>query len=432
MSILQAILGTGPSRRDLFYREGIPPVSETSWSGERIDQDSAVRMIAVYACVSLLADTVSTLPVGTYVKQGTTRLPDDDPDWLDMPVPTDPSLTRIDHLSQLMWSQGLDNNSFTLVLPDVSDPAELRVCNPNRVEVKSSRTGPRYTLTPDGGGREEVGPDQMVHISRARLGGTGRGVSPVSVASQSLATKRAAERLAAKVFGNGMFLSGQLLLPGPAQQEVIDQLRGEITEQYVGSDNAFKPGIFANGAKWDVPGINLAQFQLLEQNQNVTKEVARVYRIAPYLVGVTEPGAMANASVEAQGIEFEKFTIRPYIERIELAYRRLLGPGRYLKFDTKGLLRGDFKTRMEGYQVATGAKLMLPEEARALEDMPPIAPGAAYLETPNNSAPDPRYQSLARLISAGYDPTESLAALGLPPIKHIGLPPVTVQPESTP
>lgn len=430
MSVIAAIL-SGGFRRDQFYREGIPTVDAASWSGERMTQDDAVRTIAVYAAGSLLADTVSTLPVHAYVKRGADRLPDDLPEWLETPDPTDPSLTRIDHMSQLMWSMVLDNNSFTLVLPDVFDPSELRVCNPTRVEARSSRSGPRYRMRMDGGGEEEVGPDQMVHISRARLGGTGRGISPVGVMSQSLATKRAAERLAAKVFGNGMFLSGQVLLPGPAAPDVIDKLRADITEQYAGAENAFKPGVFANGAKWDVPAINLEQFQLLETNQNVVKEVARAYRIAPYLLGITEPGAMANASVEAQGIEFEKFTIRPYIERIELAYRRLM-PGAYIKFDTKGLLRGDFKTRMEGYALSTGARIQTPAEVRALEDLPPLGSDAVFLETPNNNAPDPRYQNLARLVQAGYDPAESLAALGLPSIKHTGLPPVTVQPEIQP
>jgi hypothetical protein len=76
---------------------------------------------------------------------------------------------------------------------------------------------------------------------------------------------------------------------------------------------------------------------------------------------------MAYASVEAQGIEFEKFTIRPYIERIEAAYKRLIpgGDDTYLRFDTNGLLRGDFKTRMEGLGLAVDHKILTPSRGPA-------------------------------------------------------------------
>ncbi len=430
MSLLRA--ATRERRSNPFYREGIiPGPGSMSWLNS-VSDDQAIRIIAMYACNALLADTVATLPVGAYDRQGAYRVKLPDPGWLKYPMPLDPSVTRIDHFSELMWSYGLDGNSFTLAAPSVHDPAELRVLNPTKVEVKTSRGAPVYRVQ-NGSTWEEFGPDEIIHIAPQRKAGSGRGLSPIAVASDSLATKRAAELLAAKVFGNGMFLSGQLLLPGPASTDSIAQLRAEITEEYVGSANSFKPGIFANGAKWDVPSIDLAQFQLLDTNKNIVIETARLYRIPPNMVGVTDPGAMAYASVEAQGIGYEKFTVRPYVERIEAAYDRLLpGESTFLKFNTNGLLRGDFKSRMEGYAAATEHRIMLPEEARNLEDLPPLDAEAVYLSTPNNSAPDPRYANLTRLVLAGYDPAESLAALGLPPIKHTGLPPVSVQPEVHP
>jgi hypothetical protein len=43
-----------------------------------------------------------------------------------------------------------------------------------------------------------------------------------------------------------------------------------------------------------------------------------------------------------------------------------------------------------------------------------------------------RIESVSRLIQAGFDPEGSAKALGLPPIRHTGQLPVTVQPEPTP
>jgi hypothetical protein len=42
-----------------------------------------------------------------------------------------------------------------------------------------------------------------------------------------------------------------------------------------------------------------------------------------------------------------------------------------------------------------------------------------------------RTQMLARLVTMGFDPAESLAAVGLPPIMHTGLPSVQLQQAAT-
>jgi HK97 family phage portal protein len=398
MSVARALLGRPRARRDQFYREGIIP-DATSWygGGRGITQDEAVRIAAIQSCISLLDDTISTLPIGAFVRAGEARLPVPDPDWMRQPIPTDPSVTIVDHLGQLIWSQALDGNSFTLAIPDVFDPAELQVVNPTRVFL---RTRGVYELSMDGGGREVVGPDQMIHIARGRRAGALRGMSPVEEAGATFAMKKAAERFSERVFNQGVFLSGQMLLPGPAATEVIDQLKAEIAEQYGGAANAGKPGIFANGAKWDVPQLNLADMQLVELHKWAKLEAAGLWRIPPYLIGVTDPGAMSHGSVDAQGIDFEKYTIRGYVVRIERAYDRLLsGTETFVRLNTSGLQRGDFKTRTEGYGNLVDHKIMRPAEVRALEDLPPDPEFPGYLETPNNNfagqAPETRSTSQA-------------------------------------
>lgn len=386
MSLLRTVLGGGASRRDQFYTEGVPALSTMPWAvgGGGINQDSAVRIAAIHSCVSLLADTVSTQPFGAFQRTGGARLPAPDPDWMRQPIPDDPSVTMVDHLSQLMWSLALDGNSFTLALPNVFDPAELRVVNPTRTVIRKRA---RYELTMDGGGREVVGPDQMIHIARSRLAGGLRGMSPVEEAGTTFAMKRAAERFGERVFNQGIFLSGQLLLPGPASKDVIDQLKDELALQYGGAANGGKPGVFANGAKWDVPPINLQDMQLVELHKYAKLEAAGLWRVPPYLIGITDPGSMAYNSVEAQGTDFEKYTIRSYNVRIEKAYDRLIpGDLTFVRLNSAGLLRGDLKSRQEAYGFALQNKIMTRDEVRALEDLPPFGDErGGLLETPNNN-----------------------------------------------
>ena len=381
-------------QRDVFNRPGLDPFgfSGPSWSGVRIDQATASRMIAIHAAWSLIADGVGLIPWGAFEKNGSTRIELGEPDWMYQPVPDDPSLSWDEHVSQLAVSLASDGNSFTMVLPEVLNAAELRVLDPERIEVRRAGSEPRYHYSVPGGGREILGPDQIIHVSRLRRPGQLRGLSPIDEAAQSLGKVRAADRLGSRVLDNAVLLSGFVSVPGALSPEAHQLLTDQIEKQYGGGGNAGRPGIFANGAEWKVPMPNLEAMQLLAVLEWGVLDVARIHHIPPRKLGVVSPGAMSYASVEQTAIEWVVDGLRPYITRIENAYRRLI-PGRetYVRANVEGLLRGDFKTRMDGMVAALNSHQMLVDEARALEERPPLSsipdevlfgPGG-LLNTPN-------------------------------------------------
>lgn len=382
MTLLRAMLGRDTERRNFETSSIIPSVE--NYYGIRISQEAATRIITILRCNQILADSVSTLPVAAYTRQDRVRLPAPTPSWLETPVPEDPSITAVEHFSQAVWSYGLDGNIFTLALPSVYDPAALYVLDPRKVEIKK---GPRYRITREGAATIECGPDQLIHITRHRLAGALRGLSPIDEAALTLGTQRQAQRFGDKVFANGVYMSGYVKLPGPAAPDVIDQLKEEIDEQYGGA-NQFKPGVFANNSSWEVPQLSLEQLQFLAFQKWGKEECANLYGIPPYMVGSTEPGAMAYASVDAMAVDMEKLTLRPILVKIEAGYRRLLPPGEFLRFDTKGWLRGDVKTRFEAYHLGLQDKIYDIDEVRSFEDEPPFGgERGGPLETPNNNPP---------------------------------------------
>jgi len=94
-----------------------------------------------------------------------------------------------------------------------------------------------------------------------------------------------------------------------------------------------------------------------------------------------------------------------------------------------GLLRGDQAARYEAYQIALQNKILTRDEVRALEDLVPFGDDrGGLLETPNNNNSDPRIEAIAALVRSGYEPIAAMKLLGVGPIPHLGLPPVTVQP----
>ena len=92
-----------------------------------------------------------------------------------------------------------------------------------------------------------------------------------------------------------------------------------------------------------------------------------------------------------QSIDFAVHTIRPWLIRIEQAMNRALfsekEKGRfYVQFNLDGLMRGDYKSRMEGYAIARQNGWMSANDIRALENMNPISEeegGNAYLVNGN-------------------------------------------------
>ena len=92
-----------------------------------------------------------------------------------------------------------------------------------------------------------------------------------------------------------------------------------------------------------------------------------------------------------QSIDFAVHTIRPWLIRIEQAMNRALfsekEKGRfYVQFNLDGLMRGDYKSRMEGYAIARQNGWMSANDIRALENMNPISDeegGNAYLVNGN-------------------------------------------------
>ena len=79
-----------------------------------------------------------------------------------------------------------------------------------------------------------------------------------------------------------------------------------------------------------------------------------------------------------QSIDFAVHTIRPWLIRIEQAMNRALfsekEKGRfYVQFNLDGLMRGDYKSRMEGYAIARQNGWMSANDIRALENMNPIS-----------------------------------------------------------
>ena len=116
--------------------------------------------------------------------------------------------------------------------------------------------------------------------------------------------------------------------------------------------------------------------QFLETRKFQVTEICRIFRVPPHMIGDLERATFSN--IESQNISFDVHTIRPWLVRIEQAMDRALFPenekGRfYVQFNLDGLMRGDYKSRMEGYAIARQNGWMSANDIRELENLNPLS-----------------------------------------------------------
>jgi HK97 family phage portal protein len=275
----------------------------------------------------------------------------------------------------------------------------------------------------------------MLHISEIRRPQQLRGLSRVAELKDNLGLASALQSFAARFFGQGATVAGIIETPVKLSREQAIELRDGFDNAHKGYRKAHKTGVLDAGAKYQKIGANPNEAQMIEARKLAIEEIARMFRVPPHMIGITTAGAMSYASVEQNNINFVTHTLRPYISKLENAYSRLLPEEAFLHFNVDGLLRGDYQTRIQGYSVGIQAGFYSTNDIRRLEDLAPVADGDQFrvplanidIQDAKIVAEDKRVQMASKLVLAGYDPTEVLAALELPPIAHTGVPSVQLQ-----
>ena len=406
-----------------------------TFSGVTVNRDMALKLEVFYACVRLITDVASTLPLDTFQRIDGRRVPyRPRPEWVDRPEP-DRSVPRSDHFGMVLASLMIDGNAFVRVIrsPSTGEPVALSVLDPYRVTVRRDVRG-RIEFVIDHGAFI-VPEDDMLHITELRKPGQLRGVSRVDELKETLGLTGALEQFAARFFGQGSTTSGIIEVPGELNGDQAKALQDSFEVGHRGLRKAHRPGVLSAGAKFVKTGVDPNEAQMLESRQFAVESLARAFRIPPHMLQVTRPGAMSYASVEENARQFVTFTLLPYISKIEEAYSTLLPSQAFLRFNVDGLLRGSLESRYQAYSIGTQSGFLSINDIHRLEDMPPVDGGDVYrvpLANVNLSAADlvetsKKVEMAQRLIYSGFEPDSVMLALGLPPIQHTGLPSTQLQ-----
>jgi hypothetical protein len=120
--------------------------------------------------------------------------------------------------------------------------------------------------------------------------------------------------------------------------------------------------------------INPEAVQLAELLKLSAWEVALIYGVPPYKLGISMGYSNTYANIESASIDYVQDALLPWARRIESAIDSKLAHGTTLKIDLDGLQRADTAARFSSYQIALANGFMTKEEIRTLEDLPPLQP----------------------------------------------------------
>jgi HK97 family phage portal protein len=387
-SRLQKLLGietkSGLASPDdwLFDLFGGAPAS----SGIRVTPKSAMTCAPVRAAVQAISEGIGQLPVHVYERAGDAKeraanhpayklLHDEANEW------TPAALFR----EQITRDACLyPNGGFAHIVRVDGKPVELLRIDPeqSKVIVQTDNSEPVYKVQTGKGNPITVARENMLHIPSPSLNGEGL----VHEAREAIGLALVMERHAARLFGNGARPSGVLSLKNATTPEALTKARTAWQAAHGGS-NSGGTAVLPGDASWQALMLTSADAQFLELRKFAIDEIARVWRVPPSML--FELGRATWGNGEQQGRQFLDLCLMAWVSRWEGEIRlKLFTPEEratyFAEFLTDGFARADLAARMEAYSKAIAARILNPNEVRAMENRAPYAGGDKF-ENPNTS-----------------------------------------------
>jgi HK97 family phage portal protein len=280
-----------------------------------------------------------------------------------------------------------------LVRDPFGEVVDVIVLDPSMVSVSRGRTGIEYRVQ-----SKLIDPLEIMHVKGMTLPGQITGLSPIGYARESIGLGLATQRYGAGFFENGALPGAVVTAPGKFSDDAAKLFASTWNDNHQGIGNAHKVGVLTEGATLNKVSVTPEDAQFLETRRFQVPDIARIYGVPPHLIADAERSTSWGSGLAEQNMSFGQYTLRPLCERIEEGHTSLMPsmglPDVFVKLNLDALLRAALKERYDSYAVAIAAEFMVPNEARKLEDLPPL-PGGDVVKPPvaASSTPEPQTKS---------------------------------------
>lgn len=355
-----------------------------------VTDDTALTLSAVYRSTVLVASTIASFPRRVIdVPTGETKYDEREQFLWGRP---NPEVSAMEFWETVIGHEFLNGNAYIYVERDgLMLPRALWPIMPHRMTVVRDRATREKLYFLDGDStaafRDVTVGGDICHIKGFGRDGL-RGLSLVKLMASALSLAVAAEQFASRTFTNGAHPTGVLETDSEVDEEYGKKLLASWDRNNAGLSRAQKTAMLTNGLKWKQIQVTAGDAGLIDGRKFQVLDISRFTGIPAYMLDPEKTSSWGTGVAE-QNRGFVTYTLTPHKVRFDqtISDELLFNPFRRFEFDDSGLLRGLMKDQIE---------------------------------------------SVGGLVRAGFEPAAALKAVGLPPIAHTGLVPVTVTVEKLP
>tara|TARA_R110000764_G_scaffold164087_5_gene251184 strand:- start:5856 stop:7088 length:1233 start_codon:yes stop_codon:yes gene_type:complete len=349
---------------------------------------NAMRVSAVYSCVKVLSESVSTLPVNLYTVKG--ELKSRKPSQLDRLVSQQPNenMTASELWAYVIASVCLHGNAYVYVTRTASGRVVELLPIPQSsvsIQVENKRTVSYIVTAGDGPDAKKLkmSSKNLLHFKSLTLDGY-TGISPISYNSSIVNGSRSAMDFANSVYTNGATPRGVLEVEGSLSDEAFENLKASWQTAHGGSANMNRVAILESGVKFAPITMSPQDVQLLESRKYSRSEIAGIFRVPAHMIGDLDKATYSN--IAQQGAEFHRYSLAPWLTMIEQRLNMTLtsGVSESFKFDISELIRGDVEAEVAAYSKLLEIGVLNPNEVRAKFGLNPRDGGDEYISQTNN------------------------------------------------
>ncbi|GLT01504.1 head HK97 family portal protein [Sphingobium jiangsuense] len=359
-------------------------------AGVSVTPATAMRSTAVRAAVEAIAEAIGGLPLHVYERgeDGARDRATDHPAYVLLHDDANDWTPATSFREQLTRDALLHGNGYAFINRDRDGlPRELIRLRPDAVtvELDALTSEPRYRLN-DGSGQRYLDRRDVLHIAAPSMDGV-KGASPVQQCREAIALNIVMERHAARLFGRGARPSGILRFPGKLGAETAKRIKASWQAAHAG-ENSGGTAVLEEDGQFQALTLSSVDAQFLELWQHSILEIARIFRVPPHMLFELGRATWGNAA--EMGATFLRFTLDRWLKAWQGEIRlKLIAPDDrarfYAEFLTDDLLRTDLGARADAYGKLIAARILNPNEVRAMENRAPYAGGDKF-QNPNTTA----------------------------------------------
>lgn len=370
----------------------------SSSAGILVTPDTAARCVPVAAACALVAGGIVSMPIrivrrtlqdGRFV-----QAPADDNDlWWLLNESPNPDYASAVLWQRVAWDLKLRARSLVRIVREAGGrgirTVELHHVPRNWVTVRRRWDQARGRLVITGyqvngdGGEYFVTPADMLDFRGEIAQGDKDASAEFEAARDAIGLALAIEKYCGRFFTNGGTPRTAIRYPAGVKlnDQQVQQLREQWVKRYGSVENSHLPLVLSDGGQLDKVSVSAAEAQMIEQRKFQVIEIARAFRVPPFMIGETEKQSSWGSGIEQMSKGFVRYTLGPVITAIEQELnRKLFGIARYaVDFDEEALDRGDMKSLGEWFRQAAGGSQgpgwMTVNEVRARLKLPPVEGG---------------------------------------------------------